>query len=80
VHVRVLRDGERLRGWLAAHGDIEDLQVDGDFARFNHSGDRESEAVLLRGMIDAGFAVIEFGVKHKSLEDVFLHVTEGRVQ
>jgi hypothetical protein len=24
--------------------------------------------------------VIEFGTRHKSLEDVFLHVTEGRVQ
>src|SRR6476646_3035201 len=78
VHVRVLRDGERLQGWLAARGDIEDLQVDGDFARFNHSGARESEAVFLRAMIDAGFAVIEFGAKHKSLEDVCLHVTEGR--
>jgi len=80
VHVRVLRDGERLRGWLAARGDIEDLELDGEMVRFNHAGDRESEAALLRAMIDAGFAVIEFGAKHKSLEDVFLHVTEGRVQ
>jgi ABC-2 type transport system ATP-binding protein len=80
VHVRVLRDGERLRDWLAARGDIGDLQVDSDLARFNHAGDRESEAVLLRAMIEAGFAVTEFGAKHKSLEDVFLHVTEGRVQ
>jgi ABC-2 type transport system ATP-binding protein len=80
VHVRVLRDGERLRNWLVERGDIEDLQADGDLARFNHAGDRESEATLLRAMMDAGFAVIEFGAKHKSLEDVFLHVTEGRVQ
>jgi ABC-2 type transport system ATP-binding protein len=80
VHVRVLSNGERLRSWLAARGDIEDLQLEGELVRFNHAGDRESEAALLRAMIDAGFAVIEFGAKHKSLEDVFLHVTEGRVQ
>src|SRR3954465_8615817 len=80
VHVRVLRDGERLRGWLSARPDIEDLHTDGDRLLFTHSGSEESEAALLREMIQAGFSVIEFGAKHKSLEDVFLHVTEGRVQ
>jgi hypothetical protein len=35
---------------------------------------------LLREIVEAGFPVVEFGAKHKSLEDVFLHVTEGRVQ
>jgi ABC-2 type transport system ATP-binding protein len=80
VRVRVLREGERLRAWLAGHGDIADLQLDGELATFSHAGDRESEAALLREMVGAGFAVVEFGVRHKSLEDVFLHVTEGRVQ
>jgi ABC-2 type transport system ATP-binding protein len=54
--------------------------MDGDLAIFSHSGDRETEAALLRAMVEAGFPVVEFGAKHKSLEDVFLHVTEGRVQ
>ena len=35
---------------------------------------------MLRAMVEAGFPVIEFGAQHKRLEDVFLHVTEGRVQ
>jgi hypothetical protein len=30
--------------------------------------------------VEAGFAVVEFGTRHKSLEDVFLHVTEGSSQ
>ncbi|HEX5470669.1 MAG TPA: ABC transporter ATP-binding protein [Lacipirellulaceae bacterium] len=80
VRIRVLRDGEKLRGWLAARGDIEELQVEGDLATFSHAGDRESEASLLKAMVEAGFAIVEFGAKQKSLEDVFLHVTEGRVQ
>jgi ABC-2 type transport system ATP-binding protein len=80
VHVRVLRDAVRLQGWLSTRSDIYDVQMDGEAATFTHAGDRQSEAELLRAIVDAGFAVIEFGARHKSLEDVFLHVTEGRVQ
>jgi ABC-2 type transport system ATP-binding protein len=80
VHVRLLRDSERLHAWLTQRADIEDLQANCELTTFTHAGDRESEAALLREMIEAGFAVVEFGARHKSLEDVFLRVTEGRVQ
>jgi ABC-2 type transport system ATP-binding protein len=80
VRVRVLGDVPRLQGWLAARDDIFDLKIDNDLAMFTHAGNRESEADLLRQIVEAGFRVIEFGAQHKSLEDVFLHVTEGRVQ
>jgi ABC-2 type transport system ATP-binding protein len=80
VRVRVLHDVERLRGWLAERDDISELRADDDLTMFSFSGDRAAEASLLRTMIEAGFSVVEFGAKHKSLEDVFLHVTEGRVQ
>jgi ABC-2 type transport system ATP-binding protein len=80
VRVRVLRDAERLQNWLAQRPDIADVHFDAELATFTHAGDLESEAALLRELIQAGFAVVEFGAQHKSLEDVFLHVTEGRVQ
>jgi len=80
VHVRLLRDVERLQGWLATHDEISELRIADHLAVFNLAGDREREAALLREIVEAEFAVVEFGVKHKSLEDVFLHVTEGRVQ
>src|SRR5215813_5564058 len=80
VHVRVLHGGERLQQWLAQRNDTQDVKIEGEVATFSHAGNRESEAALLKAMIEAGFAVIEFGARHKSLEDVFLHVTEGRVQ
>jgi ABC-2 type transport system ATP-binding protein len=80
VRVRVLEDGERFHGWLSRREDIGDVQIEGERFTFSHAGDRKSEAALLRAMVEDGFAVIEFGVRHKSLEDVFLHVTEGRVQ
>jgi ABC-2 type transport system ATP-binding protein len=80
VHVRVLSGGDKLHQWLAQRPDIQDAQIEGEMATFSHAGDRESEAALLKAMIEAGFPVVEFGARHKSLEDVFLHVTEGRVQ
>jgi ABC-2 type transport system ATP-binding protein len=80
VRIRVLRDGERLAAWLSARDDILDLSTEGDLATFRHHGDRESEAALLRSIVEAGFPVVEFGARHQSLEDVFLHVTAGRVQ
>jgi ABC-2 type transport system ATP-binding protein len=80
VRVTVLDGGETFRNWLAARDDITELSMEGNLAVFNHSGDRQSEAALLREMVEAGFPVVEFGAKHKTLEDVFLHVTEGRVQ
>jgi ABC-2 type transport system ATP-binding protein len=80
VRVRLLSDITRLHSWLTTRNDIVEVRIDGDLATFNHSGNRESEARLLREIIEAGFLVVEFGARHKSLEDVFLHVTEGRVQ
>jgi len=80
ARVRVLRDAERLHSWLASQLDISDLKMENGLASFSHTGDDESEAALLRAIVEAGFPVVEFGAQHKSLEDVFLHVTEGRVQ
>jgi ABC-2 type transport system ATP-binding protein len=80
VRLRVLRDAELVKNWLAARGDVAELTCQDDSITFTHAGDAESEAALLRAIVEAGFAVVEFGAHRKSLEDVFLHVTEGRVQ
>ncbi|MEX0643434.1 MAG: ABC transporter ATP-binding protein [Pirellulales bacterium] len=80
VHVKVLNDATGLQTWLAAREGVAELRMDGDLAVFSYAGDRQAEALLLRAIVEAEFAVIEFGAKHKTLEDVFLHVTEGRVQ
>jgi len=80
VRLRLLRDAESTTHWLAAREDVFDLKREGDLVTFSHAGDRDSEAALLRAIVEAGFPVIEFGARRRSLEDVFLHVTEGRVQ
>ena len=47
---------------------------------FLHQGDRHDEARFCGRMIEAGFEVAEFRSEEKSLEDVFMHVTQGTVQ
>jgi ABC-2 type transport system ATP-binding protein len=80
VHVRVLGGADALGNWLTARGDIHNLDLDHETARFVHDGDEASEADLLREIVLAGFRVAYFGSQAKSLEDVFMQVTEGLVQ
>ena len=80
VRVQLLDNAQGLADWLASREDLHDIQVTENTIHFAHPADRESEADLLREMIEAGFRVIEFGGHEKSLEDVFMQITEGKVQ
>ncbi len=80
VKVRVLGGAEGARAWLAAHTDIHDVALSGEELQFSHTGDRDSEVVLLKEMILADFRVAEFASHSQSLEDVFMAVTKGVVQ
>ncbi|MCH2123412.1 MAG: ABC transporter ATP-binding protein [Pirellulaceae bacterium] len=80
IHARVLNTGASLGHWLADRDGISHVVVDGEIVRFTYAGDRQAEAALLREMVLAEFPVVEFAARTKSLEDVFLHVTQGVVQ
>ena len=80
IRVRVLDQVDRLVRWLAERAELSGIVADGDLVDFSHQGDRNDEAVLLRLMIEEGFAVSEFRSQKKSLEDVFMNVTTGAVQ
>ncbi len=80
VVVRLLDEAANLAHWLNPQAGISELRVDGCSAAFLHDGDRAAQAALLRAMIEAGFRVVSFGSQTRSLEDVFMQVTEGHVQ
>jgi ABC-2 type transport system ATP-binding protein len=80
VRVRVLGGAEPLGAWLAERGDVHQIEVDGEAISFAHNGDEQSEADLLRDLVTAGFRIAAFGSHVKSLEDVFMQVTAGKVQ
>jgi ABC-2 type transport system ATP-binding protein len=80
VQVRLLDDATSAANWLSARDDVSAVRIEGNVLRFEHQGDQASEAALLRELVLANFPVAEFGVYSKSLEEVFLQVTQGAVQ
>lgn len=80
VHVEVLGPSDGLAEWLAARSDVHQVHVDKQTITFVHDGDQQSEVDMLREIVLAGFRVAAFGSRAKTLEDVFMQVTEGLVQ
>ena len=80
VRIRVLDERSRLLDWLRSRDDISDVVELNTAISLIHNGGPAEQAALLRQVVEAGFNVVEFASQTKSLEDVFLHVTEGRVQ
>ncbi len=80
VQIRTLSDPGPLIEWLNKRGELRDVRLAEGVVECTHDGGQEGQAQLLRALIEEGFAIHEFSSKNKSLEDVFLHVTEGRVQ
>lgn len=80
VEVRLVGDMEHPQQWFATRSDLVGFKLEGRKASFSHAGDETAQAELLREMVQAGLQVVEFRCRTKSLEDVFLQVTQGRVQ
>ncbi len=88
VRLQIAGDVGPALKWLETHHEIESLRAIESGATFDFTAEHEAKsettqeqlANLLATMIGEGFRVAEFASQSKTLEDVFLHVTEGRVQ
>ena len=80
IELTVLGDVESARQWLVSQSGIESAATVGQVIKIQFAGDLEQQADLLASLIGAGIRVVGFSSKQKSLEDVFLTVTRGRVQ
>ena len=80
VVVRALSEPDAVSRFLDQQDDTRDIRLDGQLVHFTHSGSRSDEARLLRKLIEANFEIAEFRSRQKSLEDVFMEVTQGIVQ
>jgi ABC-2 type transport system ATP-binding protein len=80
IQLTVLGGAATLGNWLEKRSDVHQIDINGDLARFVHDGTIETDADLLREMVQAGFRIASFGSQAKTLEDVFMQVTEGLVQ
>ena len=78
--LRILDRTEDAATELRQRSGIENVIVDGELVRFEFQGDIHDQAKLIRWLIEKDFAIAEVSSHKKSLEDVFLQVTEGLVQ
>lgn len=60
--------------------DLDNLLIDGQLVRVGFSGLLEDQATVVTHLVSQGFQIAEVNASKKSLEDVFLQVTEGLVQ
>ena len=77
--VRLLAPDDRLGPLLAAEREVDRLAVDGATARFVLRGEADAAAALLQSLVQAELPVVGFFEEERKLEEIFLHVSEGRV-
>ncbi|MCC9600538.1 ABC transporter ATP-binding protein [Stieleria sp. JC731] len=81
--IRVLNRQDEVTATLAQlepQVSIDSVIVDGQLLRFGFSGELADQAAIVTHLVGAGYQVAEVSARKKSLEDVFLQVTEGLVQ
>jgi ABC-2 type transport system ATP-binding protein len=80
IVVRVTRAVDDAIALLSSLDAVSDLRSDGNLIRFSISSGDEQQVLVLRALSDARVDVLEYSSHEESLEDVFLHITQGRVQ
>jgi len=80
VYVRVLEGCDRLERALHELPGIERVRREGEGVVFEHAGTPESLSEVLSGLVLAGLHPIEFTPRAMGLEEVFLSLTEGKMQ
>ena len=78
--VRILNRAEAAAGEITEELSLPAPVVDGELVRLQFAGGPEEQAELVAWLVGRGYAIAEVTSHKKSLEDVFLHVTEGLVQ
>ncbi|MGB7346084.1 MAG: ABC transporter ATP-binding protein [Pirellulaceae bacterium] len=80
LSIRILNDPDKAAKEIQTKLDLDAATVDGELIRFHFAGDKSAQAELVAWLVGQGYAVAEVAAHQKSLEDVFLQVTEGLVQ
>jgi len=78
--IRILDRADDAAVQLAMREGIVGLRIDGELIRFEFQGDVRDQSDLVAWLVGQGYSIAEVTSHKKSLEDVFLQVTEGKVQ
>jgi len=80
LQLRILESAELAAEQLRQRDDVRSVIVDGELVRFEFTGELPDQANLVAWLVERNHAIAEVTSHQKSLEDVFLQVTEGLVQ
>ena len=79
IEVEVAGDAHMVATLLRPRAGVEAVRVDGARATISYTGAREDAASLLRALVEGGVAVVAFGERQSSLEDIFMKVAAFEV-
>jgi ABC-2 type transport system ATP-binding protein len=80
VFVRALEGAERLERALLELPGVERARREGEGVVFEHQGGPEGQSAVLAALVAAGLRPVEFTPRSMGLEEVFLSLTEGKMQ
>ncbi len=80
VEMTALNRGEQLHSWLNEQTGVSNIKRTGDAFSLELEGGSAEQAALLKAIVCADFAILEFAAHRETLEDVFMKVTTGAIQ
>jgi len=80
VELRIAQPVERFPNILAEQAEVSEVEIHDTIASLSCPADPEAQAALLARLIAAGLPVCHFATRDHNLEDLFMHLTEGKVQ
>jgi ABC-2 type transport system ATP-binding protein len=80
LSVRLAGTGDGLERFLLEQPGVVNVHEAGGRVQFELAGGDDDQVSLISRLIGAGFPVLEFSAHSAGLEDLFIEITEGRVQ
>jgi ABC-2 type transport system ATP-binding protein len=80
LSVRLAGPDDRLEPFLLEQPGVFAVHEAGGRFQFEFEGDDTEQVALVSRLIASGFPVLEFNALSADLEDLFIEITEGRVQ
>ncbi|OFV90328.1 MAG: hypothetical protein A3G76_13025 [Acidobacteria bacterium RIFCSPLOWO2_12_FULL_65_11] len=79
IEIEVAGDAGAVATILRGRLGVESVRIDGARATVKHAGTREDAPQLLRALVEGGVAVVSFGERQSTLEDIFMKVAAFEV-
>ena len=80
VELTALDRGEELLSWLIEQKGVSNIHRTGNTLSLELEGGSTEQVALLKAIVNADFAIMEFAAHRETLEDVFMKVTTGAIQ